>query len=153
MKKIAITFLSLLFFFLVFGCTEQKSIAQFSCPDLYMVELTELSDAGLWQISTINYSTSTEKLMFINPQENEDGSKTFYCDLGSKFIELGESASNYVPDKVYCGDPIRTIVLYKVDASGSTINSDKTSVQIVFNGKTKEYVSTRCGTYSTVNSP
>jgi hypothetical protein len=82
----------------------------------------------------------------VNPPEaKEDGTKIFYCSLGINGTQN--------PDYVYCGDLIRPIVLYRLDSNKNIINADKLSIEIVFDGKTKNYISTNCGTYDLVNTP
>jgi len=126
-----------------------------NCPSLSnFVFEGFVDDINSYVLDRADYKTTTEELVFVEPpSDKEDGTKIFFCDLGSKHIELGEDASKFNPSYVYCGDFIRPIVLYKLDSNGNKIISEKTSIEIIFDSKTKNYVETKCGTYDTVNAP
>lgn len=148
------------------GCTggEVKK-EQLLCPELSNAILYGYDEqAETWVAEKIDYSTETEKLVFDERVEwrtstpkdrgfpNLHPNMIYYmCDSGSRHIELGNKG-DYKPDYVYCGDFIRPIVLYKVDANGNIINDVRTSVEIIFDSKTMNYVATRCGTYQLSNA-
>jgi len=144
----------------------QDQTNQFICPQLssiafydYTTEMDSngnLINSSTWVVKTIDYSTKDSKLVYVGAQQgyndNNDISVLF-CEPGSTFIQNGEDASKYNPNYIYCGNFIMPIVLYKLDSSGNILNSTKTSVQVIFDSKTKSYVTTRCGSYDTINAP
>jgi len=144
---------------------ESSNTQQLSCPQLSNAILYGYdAQAETWIAEKIDYSTETERLVFdprvswfsSTPEDrgfpNLEPDKGYYmCDSGSRHIEL-RNAGDYKSDYVYCGDFIRPIVLYKVDANGNIINNINTSVEIIFDSKTKNYVDTRCGTYKLFNA-
>ena len=79
--------------------------------------------------------------------------------INSKFVKSVDIRSipclslcdieKYLDEEVGDEELIR-LVLSKLDSSGNITN--KTSVQIVFDSKTRSYVTTRCGTYDLVNT-
>ncbi|MFH1587241.1 MAG: hypothetical protein ABID38_05265 [Candidatus Diapherotrites archaeon] len=167
-KLVLLTFALIALVVLFSGCTSppQDLRSQIACPNLSNAVLYGQDGQGdAWIAEKIDYSTATERLVFDPNVEwststpadrgfpNLEPGKVYYmCDLGSKHISLGDQG-NYEPDYVYCGDFMRPITLYKLDASGNIIKDQKTSVTIIFDSKTKKYVSTKCGTYQLLNAP
>lgn len=152
-----------------------KSTSQFKCPSLSSLAFydnvfqynpeeknnTEIVTSSPWVVKTIDYSTNNEELFFINAQKGykeEANISIIYCGNGEMFnknieLLLDPETGRYNSNYTYCGNFINPIVLYKLDSTGNIINETKTSVQVIFDSKTKVYISTRCGTYSTLNAP
>lgn len=133
------------------------------CPDLSETLLYgQDKQLNVWVAGKADYETKTRKLVY-SPVVHYGGSfiekfsldqqKVYMCDLGSHHIELGEDANKYNPSHVYCGDFIRPVALYGLDSKGNVIKSSRTSVEIIFDGKTNKYISTRCGAYDAINAP
>ncbi|MFH1127296.1 MAG: hypothetical protein V1718_04270, partial [archaeon] len=150
---------------ILMSLTKPNQSSGIVCPELSNAILYGYDEqADAWVAEKIDYSTETDRLIFDSrvawfsstPEDrgfpNLEPDKGYYmCDLGSRHIELG-NAGDYEPDYVYCGDFIRPIVLYQVDANGNIINNMRTSVEIIFDSKTKNYVGTKCGTYELLNA-
>lgn len=142
-----------------------QSKDQIPCPELSNAMLYGYdAQAEAWIAEKMDYSTETEKLIFdervewrtSTPEDSGfpdlEPNKVYYmCDSGSRHIELG-NVGDYEPDYVYCGDFIRPIVLYELDANGNILNDVRTSVEIIFDSKTKNYIDTKCGTYDLLNA-
>ncbi|MFH1399031.1 MAG: hypothetical protein ABIG95_02880 [Candidatus Woesearchaeota archaeon] len=158
---IVIIFLSMI----LTSCSKPNQSQSVVCPELSNAILYGYdTQAETWVAEKMDYSTETEKLIFDERVEwrtstPEDRgfpdlvpNKVYYmCDSGSRHIELGNKG-DYKPDYVYCGDFIRPIVLYELDPNGDIINEKRTSVEIIFDSKTKNYVDTKCGTYELLNA-
>ena len=152
---------------------ENKIQNQFTCPQLsnmtfydytttenYAPDGTSLGriNTSTWVVQTVDYSTKDEKITYTSQQGygDDENISVIFCENGSTMNEnegndLDPEAGKYNPNYTYCGNFVMPIVLYKLDSSGNMVNNT-TSVQIVFDSKTKSYVTTRCGTYDTVNA-
>jgi len=107
------------------------------------------SDNSTWLAYPLNYTRLNEKVIYSYASFTDDSmpqlanKSLLYCTLGT-----ADRAQN--TSKVYCGNMINVIVFDKLDAQGNVKN--QTSVEVVFDAKTKSFVKTNCGTYDLSNA-
>jgi len=103
------------------------------CPELSSVQLQGYSGAfQSWMAQASPYKSGNMEIVYSYTMGN-----VIFCEIGSK---EGQNAN-----WVYCGDILRPIVAQYTDNSGIILK--KRSVQVIFDSKTNNYVSTQCDAY------